>query len=263
MPEVLPWTQVALAASLVLLAGVLSLLLRLRLESQLFIGAVRATIQLSLVGLVLKAVFEDGGLALTAAAFAAMVLLAAQAALKRAGYRIDGAFVGTSLTLALCAGTASVFGGAVVLGAESWYAPRYVLPLLGMLLGNGLTGISLCLDSLLSTFHEQADQVEAELALGASRIEALQAPLRVAVRRGVMPIVNAMMVAGIVSLPGMMTGQILAGVEPTEAVKVQLVILFLIAGATSVACLGIAMFCGLRLVDADGQVRRDRVSARR
>lgn len=263
MPEVLPWTQVALAASLVVLAGVLSFALRLGLATQLFWGALRATVQLALVGLVLKAVFEDGTVATTAALGLVMVLLAARAALGRAGYRIDGAFYGSALTLIVCAGSAAVFGGAVVLQAPSWHEPRYVLPLLGMLLGNGLTGISLCLDSLLGTFYDHADRVEAELALGASRREALQRPLRLAVRRGIVPIVNAMMVAGIVSLPGMMTGQILAGSPPLQAVAYQIVVMFMIAAAVALGAMLVVVLAGRHFMGVDATLRLDRLTSKK
>ncbi len=250
------------AATLVLVAGATSLALRLSLERQLVLGMVRATVQLLLVGLALRWIFGHVHWALTFGAASVMIVLATRAALQRASHTLAGAFAGSFVTLVLSAGVFAVLGAALFVGAEPWYHPRYLLPLLGMLLGNGLTGISLCLDTLLATFAEDRERVELELALGATRWEAARDPVRRAVRRGIVPIVNAMMVAGVVSLPGMMTGQILSGTEPVEAVKYQLLILFLIAGATSLGCLGVALFAAHRAIDEDHRLRPDRLRER-
>lgn len=265
MPEgaaPLGWTSVAVAAAFVLIAGLISLGLGLRLERSLATGVVRATLQLTAVGYALTWIFDHVAVALTLSAMIVMTLLASRAALQRAGWKLEGGFAGVFVTLVATSGMTALVASGVLIGVEPWYAPRYALPLLGMLLGNGLTGLSLCLDSLLAAFAEDAEAIETELALGASRSEAVRGPLRRAVRRGIVPIVNAMMVAGIVSLPGMMTGQILSGAPPLEAVKYQLLILFLIAASTSCACLGVAWYAARRLVDADARVRLERVRAR-
>ena len=265
MPEgaiELSLVDVAGAAALVLVAGIVSVALRLKLEGSLVLGVVRSTVQLLAVGYALTWIFDHPALGLTVAAMVLMTLAATRAALQRAGWAIEGGFAGAFVTLVVTAGLTALVGSAVFVGAEPWYDPRYALPLLGMLLGNGLTGLSLCLDSLLGALAEDAELVEVELALGASRAEAARDPVRRAVRRGIIPIVNAMMVAGIVSLPGMMTGQILAGAPPVEAVKYQLLILFLIAASTSLGCLGVATFAVGRAIDADARLRPNRLRPR-
>ena len=251
--------QVAGAAALVLVAGGVSLLLRLRLERTLATAVIRSTVQLLLVGYVLHWLFANVALAFTLGAMAVMTAAAAQAALSRAGWKLTGSYVGAFVTLTLTAVVTALFGSGVLVRSTPWYAPRYALPLLGMLLGNGLTGVSLALDSFLSSFADDAESIELELALGATRWEAARAPLQRAVRRGMIPIINAMMVVGVVSLPGMMTGQILAGTDPIEAVKYQLLILFLIAASTSLACVGMAVFAAARMIDRDHRIRRDRL----
>jgi len=110
-----------------------------------------------------------------------------------------------------------------------------------MILGNSLTGLSLCLDQLLETVHERRAEVEMELALGATRWEAARGPLAASVRRGMIPTINAMMVVGIVSLPGMMTGQILAGADPAVAVRYQIVVMFMLTASTALGCIFIAL----------------------
>ena len=122
-----------------------------------------------------------------------------------------------------------------------------------------MTGIALGLNTLTTAAVRDKAAIEARLMLGASRLEALGGPVRDALVTALMPIVNAMAAAGVVSLPGMMTGQILAGVAPGEAVKYQILIMFLIAGGT---CLGAfaAVFAGaLRLSDHRHRLRLDRL----
>jgi putative ABC transport system permease protein len=142
---------------------------------------------------------------------------------------------------------------------EPWYAPRYALPLFGMLLGNTMTGISLGLETLITTVARSRTAIEARLALGATRWQAMAEPLQVALRSGMMPIVNAMAASGIVSLPGMMTGQILAGVEPVEAVKYQILIMFLIGGTTALGVLLAVSGASWRLTDDRDRLRLDRL----
>jgi len=125
-----------------------------------------------------------------------------------------------------------------------------------MILGNGLTGISLCLDTLLERLDERRAGVEADLACGATRWEAAREPLREAVRKGMIPILNSMTVAGLVSLPGMMTGQILAGAEPLQAVRYQIVVMFMIAAATSLGGILVAMMVYRRMFNERHQLRR-------
>ncbi len=251
--------DVAGAAILVLLAGVVSLVLKLKLERSLAVAVVRASVQLTLVGYALHWIFDNVRLAFTAIAMLVMTVAAARAAIARAGWRLDGSTSGAFMTLVVTTCTTALFASGVLVGADPWYHPRYALPLLGMLLGNGLTGISLCLDSLLGSFADERGRIDVELALGATRWEAARAPMQRAVRRGIIPIINAMTVAGIVSLPGMMTGQILAGTPPVEAVKYQLLIIFLIAASTSLACVGVVTASVRRLLDADHCFRASRL----
>jgi putative ABC transport system permease protein len=131
-----------------------------------------------------------------------------------------------------------------------------------MVLGNSLTGISLCLDTLLEALSERRAYVETELALGASRWEAVREPLAQSVRRGLIPIINSMMVVGLVSLPGMMTGQILQGADPLQAVKYQIVVMFMIAASTSLGCMTMALLVYRRLFNERHQLRSEWIKHR-
>jgi putative ABC transport system permease protein len=118
-----------------------------------------------------------------------------------------------------------------------------------MVLGNGLTGISLGIDRMLNDFLAHKDSIEARLSLGASLWEAVRPWIQDAVRSGMVPIVNSMMVIGLVSLPGMMTGQILAGEDPVNAVAYQILIMFMIAACTALGTIGICLIGYWKLAD--------------
>lgn len=258
-PVPLGWVDLAIAAALVLVAGAVSVALRLQLERRLAMASVRTVVQLLLVGYVLEWVFDVDVPWAVLGVLALMIVAAGRAAVQRASRTFRGAYLASFATLALT-GTATTFTvtGAVI-GVEPWWQPQYVIPLLGMVLGNSLTGISLCLDSLLESLDEGRHRVEAELALGATRWEAARSPLTEAVRRGMIPIINAMMVVGIVSLPGMMTGQILAGADPLPAVKYQIVVMFMLAAATSLGCIVVALLVFRRLFNDRHQLLAGRI----
>jgi putative ABC transport system permease protein len=147
----------------------------------------------------------------------------------------------------------------VIVRPEPWYTPQYAIPLLGMLLGNTMNGIGLALDRLTEGLWQQRDVVEARLMLGETALAASGPIRREAVRSGLMPIINAMAAAGVVSLPGMMTGQILAGVPPVEAVKYQILILFLIAAGSGFGTLAAVSLATRRLFDHRQRLRLDRL----
>jgi putative ABC transport system permease protein len=254
--------DLSIAAALVLVAGVVSVLLRLRLERRLALAAVRTVVQLLLVGYVLKWVFDiDNVLAIFAVALL-MILAAGHAAVQRSSHTFPGVLLRAVGTLAVTGLITTVVVTGVIVGARPWYEPQYLIPLLGMVLGNGLTGISLSLDTLLDRLVDRRDEVEMHLALGATRWEAAGDALAESVRRGMIPIINAMMVVGIVSLPGMMTGQILAGADPLEAVKYQIVVMFMIAGGTSMGCIIIVLLAYRRLFTSHHQLDSKAIRAR-
>jgi putative ABC transport system permease protein len=118
---------------------------------------------------------------------------------------------------------------------EPWYDPRYALPLFGMILGNTTSGIALGPNALITGAIQEKNSTEARLALGDDIRTATSGIVREAARTGLIPIINAMAAAGIVSLPGMMTGQILAGISPVDVVNYQILIIFLIAGKRGLA----------------------------
>jgi putative ABC transport system permease protein len=249
----LSYFQVALSAMLILLSGAISVFLKLGLGRRLMLAALATIAQLLLIGFVLDWVFRVNRWYLVLALLVAMTLIAGVAAVRRTHVRYPGIWLSSAISVwasSWAIGSLAVF---VVVGVRPWYAPQYTIPLLGMILGNTLTGISLGLDRLGGELAARRAQVEAGLALGATRWEAARQSIQEAVRTGLIPIINAMMVVGIVSLPGMMTGQILAGASPLEAVKYQIVIMFLIASATSLGTVSVVLLSYRRLFNSSHQ----------
>jgi putative ABC transport system permease protein len=256
----LSYWQVAVAALLILVNGGISIALRLHLENRLFLAATRTVVQLLLVGLVLQWVFNLERWYLVVALMMVMVLVAGAAAVRRTDRRYPGIWLDSLLAMWLSSWAVTGVALLAVVRVEPWFTPQYAIPLLGMILGNTLNGISLGLDRLGEELTARGTQVESLLTLGATRWEAAREPVRQAVRTGMIPILNSMMVVGIVSLPGMMTGQLLSGVSPVEAVKYQVVILFLIASGTALGTVSVVLLGYRRLFNARHQFLRENLS---
>ena len=164
-----------------------------------------------------------------------------------------------TLSMFVSSFTVSVLALVVVIGNTPWYAPQYAIPLLGMVLGNTMNGIALGLDRLTQEASAKRAVLEARLALGQDWDETIADTRREAIRVGMIPIINAMAAAGIVSLPGMMTGQILAGTPPVETVKYQILVMFLIAGGTGFGTVVAVSLGARRLFDNRQRLRLDRL----
>jgi len=251
--------HLALSALLIVVNVVLSGLLRLELGRPLLLAATRMVVQLLLIGAVLEWLFrQEDPLAIALLALA-MAGIAGVAAVNRTRRRFAGIYANSLLSV--LASSALVTGVALtgIIRPDPWYAARYVIPLLGMVLGNTLNGISLGLDRLMEGLRSSREEVETRLCLGASRWEACREVVRDAVRIGMVPTINSMMVMGLVSLPGMMTGQILQGAAPSAAVRYQIVVLFMIAAGTALGVVGVVLLGYLRLTSREHQLRLDRL----
>ena len=253
--------DLALAALLVVGSAALAFSLRLGLSASLLIAGARMVIQLLLVGLVLKVVFDRVELVwITVIAFV-MLMVAGYETAARQKRRLTGLWsmgIGVA-AMFVSTFTVTVLTLVVILGPSPWYTPQYAIPLLGMLLGNTMTGVALALDRLTQTLWTQRGVVEARLMLGHPWSEAVADIRRECMRAGLIPTLNAMAAAGIVSLPGMMTGQILAGAPPVEAVKYQILIMCLIMGATTGGTLLAVQVACRRLFDTRERLRLDRL----
>jgi putative ABC transport system permease protein len=256
----LSYWQLAVATSLILISGAISLVLQLGLERRLLLASVRTVVQLLLIGLVLNWIFAPGrAWYIVLGLMVAMTVTAGVASVQRVERRYRGIWLDSIVSIwasSWLMAAVAVFGVVQVQHAPthaSWYNPQYTVPLLGMILGNTLNGISLGLDRLGGEFASKRDEVETLLALGATRWEAARAAVQQSLRTGMIPTINTMMVVGIVSLPGMMTGQLLAGARPSDAVMYQIMIMFLLAAGTSLGTVGVVLLGYRRLFTADHQ----------
>jgi putative ABC transport system permease protein len=254
-------TDLVIAAVLVGLLALLSLRLKTGISLQLLVAAARTAIQLSLIGLVLKVLFANAHLGWVSLMAVFMLLVAGREVMARQERRFKGWWgyaVGT-FSMFLSSFTVTVFALVVILGDSPWYTPQYAIPLLGMLLGNTMNGISISMDRLTHAAWEQRGVIEARLMLGERWDEAISEIRRQAIRSGMIPIINAMAAAGIISLPGMMTGQILAGAAPVDAVKYQILIMFLITAGTGLGTMAAVTIGAKHLFDKRQRLCLDRL----
>jgi putative ABC transport system permease protein len=236
------WPQLLLASGFVLVTGAIALWMQLGVTKDLAIATLRTYVQLLLLGLVLRWAFEADRWWWVIGILAIMTVAAARIILKRAPDAPSGLFLAAVTSMAVTGITVTFAVTGLVVGAEPWYSPRYVIPIAGMVLGNSMTGIALSLERVFADLDARAGEIRAMTALGASPWEAAHPSVRTALRAGLIPAINSMAAAGIVFIPGMMTGQILAGADPLEATKYQIVVMLMVAAAEIVgAALAVLM----------------------
>lgn len=223
--------DVALSALCILAIGILSFLLKLKNTKLLFIASLRSIIQLFLIGYFLKQIFSITRFLPLLPILCLMLLVSGHAVIQRSKYKFKNMYVMTLFTMSSSSFFTAFVMTFFIVKNSPWFAPQYFIPILGMILGNSMNGIALSIDSFLEHLKQNANWVEAQLAMGATRWEATHSVFRNSIRKGMIPIINTMSVVGLVQLPGMMTGQILAGADPVSAIKYQLVILFMIVTA--------------------------------
>jgi putative ABC transport system permease protein len=239
--------DIGIAVSLIVVNGALSVGLKLGLERKLAWAAIRTIVQLLALGYILGWIFAFANWYIVLALAALMTIIAGLSASERgrrgyAGQRLDSIF-----SIWVSSWLVAAVGLLAVIRIHPWYEPQYAIPILGMILGNTLTGVSLGMERMTQELKSGRGAVEMSLALGATRWEAARRPARQAVRAGMIPTLNQMTVVGLVSLPGMMTGQILAGQPPMQAVRYQIVIMFLIAASSALGTVGAVLLTYRRL----------------
>jgi len=253
--------DLSIASGLVLALAVVTGWLGLAVSRRVIIAAIRTTIQLSLVGIVLKALFAASNplwMALVACVMLAVAAYEVRARQKRR-FRGGWSFGIGGVSMFLSSFAVTVLMLLTVVQPTPWYEPRYAIPLLGMMTGNTMTGIALGLNQLSNTAFDARATIEAQLTLGSSGAESIHDIRNDAIRTGLIPMLNSMAAAGVVSLPGMMTGQILAGNAPGEAVRYQILIMFMIAAGTGFGVMAAVFIGARRLFDERDRLRLDRL----
>jgi len=243
---------------LLLLAGMALLAWRgLGQVRPLAIATARLVVQMLLLAVVLRAIIAAGRPSVVLAVALAMLAAASHTVGSRQGrgrwaLRVEafGAMaVGSAIVMAVTIRLA--------LRVEPWYDAQTVIPMLGMILGNSVTAVALAADRLEATLKADRDLVETRLALGATAHQAARPALRAAVSAGLTPIINNMAIAGIVAIPGMTTGQLLAGADIFAAIRYQILLYLGIAATIIISVLILLAIRLRRYFTADHQLRPD------
>lgn len=234
-----------LLLSYVFVLIVLSIIRRreVRREKEVIVSSLRMTIQLILTGYVLVYVFDHpspwitGGIILVMESFAVYTIFKKFQGklLKQMKIAIAGSLAAGSLSCL-------IYFLLVVVRIDPWYDPQYFIPIAGMLVGNSMTGVPLAVKSLLEGMTTQKHLVEEALILGATPQMATRSIVNSTFDAAIMPTINTMLGMGVISLPGMMTGQILSGTSPTTAVYYQIAIMMGILGSVSLSVILMLQF---------------------
>lgn len=223
--------DLALALGLVLIAIGLSAWQRLGLEWNLAIAAARTILQLMVVGYLLAFVFAWRNPLAILAVLAMMLTIAAIEARNRVGKKIPLLLPLVWGSILLSTAVTLTYVNWLVVQPQTWYDPQYVIPLAGIILGNAMNGAAITGERLVRTIQSSPQEIETHLCLGATPQQAIASYRRDAIRAGLIPNINQMMVVGIVTLPGIITGQLLSGVSPLDAASYQILILFMLVFA--------------------------------
>jgi putative ABC transport system permease protein len=229
------FTDLAISASMVGVTFLVNYLLKLFIGRDILWGLIRCFVQLVLIGYALTYIF---GLDSWPAVYGVVLLMVIIAGMN-AGKRVPGGSARTvvvAFTAVLAgSGLAIIICMQLVLRIDPWYDPYYTIPLSGMIIAAAMDGVTLGMLAFQRMIRDRREEVEAALALGATSWIASRPLVREALRNAMLPLINGMMVAGIVRIPGMMSGQIIAGNAPTEAAMYQIMVYYLLAGAVAVA----------------------------
>jgi putative ABC transport system permease protein len=223
--------EVAASLVLVALAAAVSYWQRADLEGDIAIAVARSFIQLSAIGYVIKVIFDQDQLVFVIVLIAVMVVFGAVTARARAK-RVPGAFVPLLIALGLAAVT--TLGLVIALGVFK-PQPRYLVPVGGMVVGNSMTAAAVALNRLGDEMKDSAHRIEATLALGATSTQAAAPIVRRSLRSGMITLVDSTKTTGLVFFPGTMVGMLLAGASPTDAVRLQLILLYTLLGSVALA----------------------------
>lgn len=202
---------------------------KLGLEIPLANATLRTVVQLLGVGYILAVIFQIKNPIAVLAVLMVMLIIATITARNRIGKKIPqilpivfgSIFFSTALTLS--------YTNLLIIQPETWYEPQYLIPLAGIVLGNSMNGAAITGERLVNTISSSRIEIETHLSLGATPQQAVTNYRKEAIRAGLIPTLNQMMVVGVVTLPGMITGQLLSGIDPLDAASYQILIMLMLA----------------------------------
>ncbi len=251
------WWMLASGYLLMLIPLAIFRYYRSGLEKATVWAVLRMTVQLLLVGLYLEYIFKWDNPWINLAWVFVMTIVASYTVIKRTGLRLRLFFVPVLLSTLASIVLIDYYFLGYVIGLKNIFTARYFIPITGMLLGNSLKNVIIALDSFYHRIDDEQITYRWELANGATRAEALLPFMRFALKKAFNPLIATTAVMGLISLPGMMTGQILGGSDPMVAVKYQIMILVVIFSSTSLNVWLTILFSGRIAFDAYDNLRRE------
>ena len=253
----IPLWRLSIAALLVVVAIVLSRAKQLDLEKDLGLGAIRAAVQLLAIGYALHLLIATAHPVAVLSVLAVMWIVAAWTSTRRLktgpGTRVLFPYAFAAIGLGAFVALVPVF--LLVIPPRPWFEARYVIPIGGMMLSSAMNVVAQVFERLFASARTEEATLEQYLALGASPQQALAPYIKAALRSALIPTINGLVTVGLVALPGMMTGQILAGTAPEQAVRYQVVIMYQLVAVAAVAGVAAASFARRLLFTADAQLR--------
>ena len=223
------------ASALMLVAGLVAWKLELWQTRRIAVSSVRCFVQLLAAGFLLTYLFEFQTWWLVLLVLAAMVIAATQIATSRVKSRIPGLVPAVFVSLFVSSTAIGLIVVEGVVHAEPWYNARQLVPIVGMIMGNAMAAVAVAIDRLFADMDARAPEMFSLVALGATPHEAAAPSLKAAIGAGMTPVLANMSAAGIVTFPGMMTGQLLAGADPLAAAKYQIVVMLMLSAANTIA----------------------------
>ncbi|BEJ17543.1 hypothetical protein CspHIS471_0609440 [Cutaneotrichosporon sp. HIS471] len=261
---VLTWRNVGLGFLFIVFDAVLSTIMGLKIGRNLIVAACRCILQLMVMSLVLGKVFSSNNpYAVAGIAFLLNVLGAIEATFNKAKRRFSNMF--PCILLSLLCGSIPIgcIGQRFAMEQHPFWQPEQFIPVLGMLLGNGISAIGIAMNAVSNEFANNRDRIETYLAFGAGRFEAVR-PLAIdALASALLPTINQMSVIGLISIPGMMTGAIVGGKSVEQAAKLQMIVMFMISASSALATIVALWFALTTLIDNLDRVRPDRLDSRK
>ncbi|MEA5019530.1 MAG: iron export ABC transporter permease subunit FetB [Gordonibacter sp.] len=229
------YVELFAASALMLVAGLVSWKLELGQTRRIVVSAVRAFVQLLAAGVVLVFLFRYQTWWLVLLVLGIMVLAATQIATARVKSSIKGLWPAVFVSLFASSMAVAFVVVEGVIHADPWYSARELIPIAGMIIGNAMSATAVAVDRLFSDMDSRSGEMFTLVALGATAKEAAFPSLKAAIGAGMTPILASMSAAGIVTIPGMMSGQLLAGADPLSAAKYQIVVMLMLSAANTVA----------------------------
>lgn len=224
-------TSLLIASSLVMISLLFSYFQKLKLEKETIISVVRAVIQLVIVGYVLEYIFGQKNPLFTTLLLLFMTFNAAYNAAKR-GKSIKNGLIISFVSIASGAALTILI---LVFSKAIKYVPNQIIPVGGMIISNAMIALGLCYKQITNDFKSRREEIETKLSLGADIHLSSIEIIRDSIRTGMIPTIDSAKTLGIVSLPGMMTGLILAGTSPVNAIRYQIMVTFMMLSTTAIS----------------------------